>query len=59
MKPLKKEILETIEQMPDDADIDEVMYRLYVLDKVRKGRQAVEEGRTVSHEDLKREIDSW
>jgi len=28
--------------MPDSADIDEIMYRLYVIDKVRKGREAVE-----------------
>lgn len=59
MKPLKNDAMDTIAHLPDDADIDEIMYRLYVLDKIRKGRQAVEEGRTVSHEDLKREIESW
>jgi hypothetical protein len=26
------------------VDIDEIMYRLYVLDKIRKGREAVETG---------------
>ena len=59
MKPLKNGAMDTIAHLPDDADIDEVLYRLYVLDKIRKGRQAVEEGRTVSHEVLKREIESW
>ncbi len=31
------------------------MYQLYVLDKIRKGRAAVEHGTVVSSEDLKRE----
>jgi hypothetical protein len=45
--------------MPDSADIDEIMYRLYVIDKVRKGREAVLKGDVVSAEELKREIESW
>jgi predicted transcriptional regulator len=45
--------------MPDSADIDEIMYRLYIIDKVRKGKEAVERGETVSIEELKKEIESW
>ena len=59
MQPLKKEALGTIAKLPDNADIDEIMYRLYVLDKIRKGREAVEQGRTISHENLRREIEQW
>lgn len=51
--------LETIGKLPDDTDMDEIMYQLYVLDKIRKGQEAVEQSRTISGEDLKREIDSW
>jgi len=59
MQPAKQEALETISKLPDDADMDEIMYRLYVLDKIRKGQAAADQGRTVSSEDLKREIDTW
>ncbi len=59
MEPLKKEAIETITNLPDDVDMDEIMYRLYVLDKIRKGQEAVSQGRTISHEELKREIDKW
>jgi len=51
--------LTAIAQLPDVADIDTIMYRLYVIDKVRKGREAVERGETISPEDLKQEIESW
>ena len=59
MEPLKKQALETIAKLPDDADIDEIMYRLYVIDKLRKSREAIEQGQVISHEDLKREIEQW
>jgi len=59
MQPTKQEALETIGKLPDDTDMDEIMYRLYVLDKIRKGQAAVEQDRTVTSEELKREIDSW
>ena len=59
MQPAKQEALEIIGKLPDDSDMDEIMYRLYVLDKIRKGQVAVEQGRTTSSEALTREIDAW
>jgi len=59
MENLKQEAINAISKMSDSADIDEIMYRLYVIDKVRKGREAIEHGDTISIEELKREIESW
>jgi len=59
METLKQEALNVISKLPDTADIDEIMYRLYVIDKVRKGRVAVQQGDTISLEDLKKEVESW
>ena len=59
MQGVKQEALNTISQLPEDTDMDEIMYRLYVLDKIRKGQEAVEQGRTITSEELKQEIDSW
>ena len=59
MNTLKQEALTAIAQLPETADVDTMMYRLYVIDKVMKGREAVEKGETISVEDLKREIESW
>jgi hypothetical protein len=56
---LKQEALDSLKNLPDDADIDEIMYRLYVVDKLRKSRDAIEQGQVISHEDLKREIEQW
>jgi len=59
MHVAKQEALETIGKLPEDVDMDEIMYRLYVLDKIRKGQEAVKQGQTVTSDELKREIDSW
>ena len=56
---LKQEAINTISQLPDDADMEEIMYRLYVLDKTQKGQQAVKQGKTITSEELQREIDTW
>jgi hypothetical protein len=59
MQTLKKEAIRLISQMPEPVDIDEIMYRLYVIDKVRKGKDASSRGQTLSVEDLKKDIEKW
>ena len=56
---LKQEALESLKYLPDNADIDEIMYRLYVIDKLRKSREAIEQGQVIAHDDFKREIAQW
>ncbi len=57
MESLKQEALNVISKMPDSAEIDDIMYQLYVIDKVRKGREAVQRGEIITIEDLKKEIE--
>jgi hypothetical protein len=56
---LKQQALESLQSLPDDADIDEIMYRLFVIDKVRKSREAISQGQVTSHKEFQREIDHW
>lgn len=42
MRAAKKEGLDAIARLPEDTDMDEIMYRLFVLDKIRKGRDDVQ-----------------
>ncbi len=59
MQAAKQEALQTIGNLPDDADMNEIMYQLYVWDKIRKGQEAVNQEHTLTSEELKREIDTW
>ncbi len=59
MENLKQEAISAIAKLPDSADIDEIMYRLYLIDKVRKGEDAIKRGEYTAIEDLRKEIESW
>jgi len=59
MIPAKQEALESIRKLPDDADMEAIMYQLYVIDKVRKGQEAVNKGQLTTSEELLREIEQW
>jgi hypothetical protein len=59
METLKQEALEAISNMPESSSIDDIMYQLYVMDKVRKGRDAVKNGDSISVDELRKETESW
>jgi len=59
MDTLREEAINVISKLPDSASIDDIMYRLYVIDKVRKGREAIKQGDSISIEGLKGEMESW
>jgi hypothetical protein len=59
MDTLKQEVIKAISTLPENVSIDDIMYRVYVIEKVRKGKEAVKEGETVSVDELKREIKKW
>ncbi len=57
----KEKILESIKAMPEDSfeDIDVLLERIVVLDKIERGIKDVEDGNVVSNEEMKTIIDSW
>ncbi len=59
METLKNDAINAISKLPNTATIDDIMYRLYVIEKVRKGIEAAEKGEMISTEDLKEEMKSW
>jgi len=44
---IKTKVNETIASLPDDATWDDVMYRLYVRQKIEAGLKDVEDGNTL------------
>ena len=45
-----------IEHLPDQASWNDIMYELYVKQKIEVALQAVAEGRTVPHEEVKHRL---
>lgn len=59
METLKQEAIRAISRLPESVNIDDIMYELYVIDKINKGREAAERGDSISIEELKKEMQSW
>ena len=59
MQTAKQEALEAIQRLPDNVDTEEMIYRLYVLENIRRGQQDATEGKTESAEEVLTDIQSW
>jgi len=55
----KQEALTAIQRLPDSANTEEIMYRLYVLENIRRGQQDAAEGKTKTAEEVLKDIQSW
>ena len=55
----KEKLIKVVQDLPDDASIEEVMERLLLVAKVEKGLQQADNGQTVSHEDIKEKMSKW
>jgi predicted transcriptional regulator len=53
MSTAKDEAIKLIARLPEEVSWDDIMYRIYVKRKIEEGLKAAEEGRTVSHEEVK------
>ncbi len=56
MNTAKEAAKQLIDHLPDEASWDDIMYELYVKQKIEAGLKAVEEGRTIPHEEVKARI---
>jgi predicted transcriptional regulator len=52
-KSAKKTTFALIERLDEDVTYDDIMYELYAIQKIERGLRDAEEGRTVSHDEVK------
>ena len=51
---VRDEAEKLVHDLPDDATWDDLMYRIYVRQKIEQGLRDADEGRLVSQEDVER-----
>ena len=56
MQSAKESARSAIDRLSDQATWEDIMYELYVKQKIEAGLKAVEEGRTIPHEEMKRRL---
>lgn len=50
----KENIMQLIKELPDDVTLDDIMYHLYVKQKILRGLEDIKQGKLHNHEDVKK-----
>lgn len=59
MTNVKEDVIAMIQQMPDNVSIVDIMAELYFRQKVNEGLSQLDEGKGISHEEVKDRIRKW
>ena len=55
----KTQILSVLENLPEELTLEELIYRLEFIEKVEKGLEDSDNGRTYSSEEAKVRLGKW
>ena len=53
----KEAVIELVQSLPEDVSFDEIMYHLYVRQKVESGLEELDAGQGVPHAEVVRRIE--
>ena len=56
---VKRQIMALIEELPEEATLDEIEYHLYVRRKIERSKEASERGEVITHEEMKARVGQW
>jgi len=59
MNAAKEEVMRILESLPEDASLDDIQYHIYVRQKIDRGLDDVEAGRTLSEEEFDLRMARW
>ena len=55
----KSDVLELLKDMPEEIDVDKLIYTLYLKRKLELAEADITAGRVIPHEEVEREMEAW
>ena len=55
----KEDVMRILEDLPEDVSFEDIQYHIYVRQKIERGLEDVEAGRTLSEEEFDRRMAKW
>jgi len=52
LKLIKKDVIKLIQELPDDATLEDIQYHLFVKQKLLRAEEQIKEGKTIPHEEV-------
>ena len=59
MKTGKEEVLELLEQLPEDASLEDIQYHIYVRQKIQRGLDGARGEKVIAQEEVERRMVRW
>jgi predicted transcriptional regulator len=59
MGSAKKVVLDLVKKLPEDSTFEDIQYQVYVRQKIQRSLEAAEQGRTKSHDEVKKRLAKW
>ena len=59
MKSAKDEVRSLLDTLPDDASLEDIQYHLYVRQKVLRGIEASDNGKSIPHDEALKRMSRW
>ena len=58
-RSFRDELINFLQSQPTDITAEDIMYHLYVIQKINKGQQEFREGKAIPDEDVEAIIQKW
>ena len=55
----REKIKQVIDAFPEEVNMDALLEKLYLLDKIEQGEKQLAEGKGVSHDAVKQQLQTW
>jgi predicted transcriptional regulator len=55
----KEAVLEMIRKMPDDVTEEDILYELYVRQRIKEGLRQLDAGEGIPHEEAMKRLSRW
>ena len=59
MATAKQDAQKSLENLPEEATLEDIQHHLYVLQRIERGRNDVREGRIVPQPEIEQRIGRW
>jgi len=59
MSAVSDDVATVMKHLPKDSTLEDVQYGLYVLEKIKRGLEDVEAGRTLTQDEVEQRLAKW
>jgi hypothetical protein len=56
---LKEKVQQVVGELPEEIDVDVLVEKLYLLEKIELGERQLAEGKGIPHEEAKQRLEKW